>query len=302
MFAAAVKSTSAVGPSSDAVQTCRAEGAPLPSGHRMSMPAHVSTDRSNHMGSFYSGRLFNLQLTGQGYQLPRHVHTEQRQPLDSFDVRLGELPDRVQQQPPPEEPRSSGDGHRRARQERSDDPAHADDPPSLVAQLPPAYHPDSTETGSAPAAAAATAGRSVRRTQRRAADLELPLSRTVSSGATLVASSTLPISFNASIRRPGRSHKVQWAYHPALVGPKFSRWFLGLFRYLRRQPEMLENSFPSNFQHALLESGFPEEDCNKVRELYVARIDHLNDYIIPDCLIITRVWMALMQVSSGAMA
>lgn len=118
----------------------------------------------------------------------------------------------------------------------------------------------------------------------------LPLSRTVSSGATLVS--------NGSSTRRSRVVKVKWSYHPALSGKGV--WLHRLPRFLRRDRETLDPDFPAEFSELLTstgQAGEEHEGALKVRELWQARVSHLNTWVIPDRLVATRFWTALMEVS-----
>ena len=114
----------------------------------------------------------------------------------------------------------------------------------------------------------------------------LPLSRTVSSGATLVSTS--------GGSRRSRVCKVAWAYHPSLSGPHQLRD--RLYRYLSRKQEVLSLDFPPEFNELLLAGSAKEQDIVKIQELWQARISHLNDWIIPDRLAVTRQWLAVLEV------
>lgn len=115
--------------------------------------------------------------------------------------------------------------------------------------------------------------------------LQLPLVRTTSSGRTLVNPT-------GSGRR-SKVTKIQWSYHPAISG----RWyFLRLFRFLRKDREALKADFPQAFEEVLLEGNVDPAEQEKVRELYLARINHLNEWVL-EPLAATRLWMALVEVN-----
>lgn len=112
----------------------------------------------------------------------------------------------------------------------------------------------------------------------------LPLSRTVSSGRTLT--------------NPRRSAivKLAWASHPALGGS----WLAApvrLIRYLRMEGEVVSSQFPDEFTEVLdASAGVTEDDIRKAEQLFEARVNHLNKWIIADALALTRFWMAFLLV------
>ena len=92
--------------------------------------------------------------------------------------------------------------------------------------------------------------------------------------------------------------KLNWSYHPALSGKRV--WLHRLPRFLRRDRETLDPAFPAEFSELLAstgQAGEEHEGALKVRELWQARISHLNTWVIPDRLVATRFWTALMEVS-----
>lgn len=123
------------------------------------------------------------------------------------------------------------------------------------------------------------------RPRRSLAEDRLPLSRTVSSGATLVANRFIN-------SRRSASHILEWEYHPALAGSKASRVFSRYYRYLTRQAEALSTDFPAE---ALLQE-LTDLEREKVKQLYVARINHINKWVIPDCLVRTRFCLCLLEI------
>lgn len=115
--------------------------------------------------------------------------------------------------------------------------------------------------------------------------LQLPLVRTTSSGRTLVNGS-------GGARR-SKVLKLSWAYHPAISG----RWYLyRLFRFLKRDREALQSDFPDDFEEILDEGNVDSAEQDKIREIYSARIHHLNEWLLQP-LAATRLWMALVEVS-----
>lgn len=156
-----------------------------------------------------------------------------------------------------------------------------------IAQLPPARsHADGSAPPPAPAAAAVASSRSAGTREVQVpppayTGLELPLSRTISSGRTLVNP------------RRSKATKIAWAYHPAISG----RWyFYRLFRFLKKQHEKLQSQFPDEFEEVLDEGNVDPAEQEKIRELYSARIHHLNEWMLQP-LAATRLWMALVEVS-----
>lgn len=114
--------------------------------------------------------------------------------------------------------------------------------------------------------------------------LELPLVRTSSSGRTLVNPT--------GSRRRWKTVQIEWAYHPAISG----RWYIyRLLRFLRMDKEVLKPGFPEVFEELLDEGHVDLSEQEKIRELYAARISHLNEWVIPT-LAATRLWMALTEV------
>lgn len=119
--------------------------------------------------------------------------------------------------------------------------------------------------------------------------LQLPLVRTTSSGRTLVNPT-------GSGRR-SKATKIDWHYHPAISG----KWYLyRLLRFLRRDRERLQTEFPEVFEEVLIEGNVDPEEQDKIRELFLARITHLNDWVL-ESLAGTRLWMALVEVSVYAL-
>lgn len=117
----------------------------------------------------------------------------------------------------------------------------------------------------------------------------LPLSRTISSGATLVS--------NGSSTRRSRVVKVNWSFHPALSGRRISLHRLP--RFFRRDREALKADFPQDFEELLVAAGQGGEETEgvlKIRELWKARVSHLNTWVIADRLVATRFWIAIMEV------
>ena len=124
------------------------------------------------------------------------------------------------------------------------------------------------------------------------AGIPLPLSRTVSFGATLVSHGS-----GAGHARRSRVVKVGWSYHPALAGPRL--WLNRLPRLLRRDKEVLDLDFPAEFNELLASAGQGGEEHDgglKIRELWQARVSHLNTWVIPERLVASRFWTALMEV------
>jgi hypothetical protein len=59
--------------------------------------------------------------------------------------------------------------------------------------------------------------------------------------------------------------------------------------------ERLQDEFPDDFEEVLDEGGVPSEGQEKIRELYAARVHHLNDWLLSG-LPATRLWMAIVEV------
>lgn len=117
--------------------------------------------------------------------------------------------------------------------------------------------------------------------------IQLPLVRTTSSGRTLVNPT-------GSGRR-SKVVKIAWAYHPAISG----RWYLArLYRFLKMEREALKSDFPDEFEEVLDEGNVDLAEQEKIRELFSARIHHLNEWML-EPLAATRLWMALVEVSSS---
>lgn len=221
------------------------------------------------MASYYGRRnILNLQLPGH-YRLYPVSHTE---PV--FDTEIGDLPRRsarAEEVSPEQEAslrlaraatRGSTQSARRSQSEERHDRQRST--PSAAPAIPPPAYGAGAGTGAG-----------------------LPLSRTISSGATLVASASTGT-------RKARVVQVNWAFHPSLSGPhqKRDRWL----RYLGRKAESLSDDFPEDFMSLLVAGQSTEENISKIQELYKARIDHLNNWVIPNSLVITRLFMALLEI------
>jgi len=226
------------------------------------------------MASYYGRRnLLNLQLPGH-YRLYPVNRDAEDQPV--FDTQIGELPSRLRASGRStagatsnasnagREEGAAGSTLQRAasRVSSSDEGGRRDvqpysSPPSIP---PPAYHHHGPG---------------------------LPLVRTTSSGATLVS--------GVGSSRKSRVVKLDWEFHPSISGPHQKRD--RLMRYLARKPEKFSDSFPDEFMELLLAGQCSENDINKIEELYKARVDHLNNWVIPEKLVSTRFWLALLEVS-----
>lgn len=195
-------------------------------------PCRTSKAAGVTMASYYSRRIYNMQLPG-------HYRLQRTRGEPVFDVPIGNL----QAGPSSDHPAS--------------EPASQESTAASVQVPPPSY------TG-----------------------LQLPLVRTTSSGRTLVNPT-------GSGRR-SKVTKIEWSYHPAISG----RWyFLRLFRFLRKDREALKTDFPQAFEEVLLEGNVDPAEQEKVRELYLARINHLNEWVL-EPLAATRLWMALVEVNN----
>ena len=112
----------------------------------------------------------------------------------------------------------------------------------------------------------------------------LPLSRTISSGRTLI--------------NPQRSCTVQieWVRHPALRGGWWA-WTYRWLYFLRFDKEWLDHKVPEEFKLLFEESaGLETRDKRKAMETFEQRVGHLNRWIIPDMLCLTRFWMVMLLV------
>lgn len=61
--------------------------------------------------------------------------------------------------------------------------------------------------------------------------------------------------------------------------------------------EALQSDFPDDFEEVLDEGSIDLAGQEKVRELFAARIHHLNEWMLQP-LAATRLWMALVEVSN----
>jgi len=65
---------------------------------------------------------------------------------------------------------------------------------------------------------------------------------------------------------------------------------------LTRKAEVLSAEFPAGFEALLPE--LTELEREKIRGLYEARINHINKWVIPDCLVRPRLYLCLLEIAA----
>lgn len=246
------------------------------------------TQTSWYMASYYGRRnILNLQLPGH-YRLYPPSHSE---PV--FDTGIGQLPSRSRVSA---EHEANLQLTRAATRGSTQGSTRGSTQGSTRRSLSQERRRSGDENGDAPRPSHSNPAEGSRRTNDvpilapppAYTGAGVPLSRTISSGATLVAS-------GSSGGRKSRVIQVNWRYHPSLTGPHQKRD--RLIRYLSRKREILNDQFPEDFMDLLIAGQCSEADINKIEGLYKARIDHLNNWVIPSHLVGTRLCMGLLEVS-----